>query len=129
MIAGEQEVLVDASTIKENDKIVIHMGNVIPFDGTVESGEGMVNQASMTGESAAVRKYAGTTVYAGTVLEEGELTVNVKKLGGASRYEQIVVMIEESEKLKSSMEGKAERLADKLVPYTFLTTGLSLSLY
>lgn len=125
MIAGEQEVLVDASTIKENDKIVIHMGNVIPFDGTVESGEGMVNQASMTGESAAVRKYAGTTVYAGTVLEEGELTVNVKKLGGASRYEQIVVMIEESEKLKSSMEGKAERLADKLVPYTFLTTGLT----
>ena len=118
MLAGEQEVLVDASTIKENDKIVIHMGNVIPFDGTVESGEGMVNQASMTGESAAVRKYAGTTVYAGTVLEEGELTVNVKKLGGASRYEQIVVMIEESEKLKSSMEGKAERLADKLVPYT-----------
>ena len=94
MLAGEQEVLVDASTIKENDKIVIHMGNVIPFDGTVESGEGMVNQASMTGESAAVRKYAGTTVYAGTVLEEGELTVNVKKLGGASRYEQIVVMIE-----------------------------------
>ena len=67
MLAGEQEVLVDASTIKENDKIVIHMGNVIPFDGTVESGEGMVNQASMTGESAAVRKYAGTTVYAGTV--------------------------------------------------------------
>ena len=125
MLAGEQEVLVDASTIKENDKIVIHMGNVIPFDGTVESGEGMVNQASMTGESAAVRKYAGTTVYAGTVLEEGELTVNVKKLGGASRYEQIVVMIEESEKLKSSMEGKAERLADKLVPYTFLTTGLT----
>lgn len=107
MLTGEQEILVDASTIKENDKIVIHMGNVIPFDGTVESGEGMVNQASMTGESAAVRKYAGT------VLEEGELTVNVKKLGGASRYEQIVVMIEESEKLKSSMEGKAERLADK----------------
>lgn len=125
MLTGEQEILVDASTIKENDKIVIHMGNVIPFDGTVESGEGMVNQASMTGESAAVRKYAGTTVYAGTVLEEGELTVNVKKLGGASRYEQIVVMIEESEKLKSSMEGKAERLADKLVPYTFLTTGLT----
>ena len=75
MLTGEQEILVDASTIKENDKIVIHMGNVIPFDGTVESGEGMVNQASMTGESAAVRKYAGTTVYAGTVLEEGELTL------------------------------------------------------
>lgn len=125
MLSGDQEVLVDASTIKEGDNIVVHMGNVIPFDGTVVAGEGMVNQASMTGESAAVRKYEGTTVYAGTVLEEGELTVNVKKLGGASRYEQIVVMIEESEKLKSSMEGKAERLADKLVPYTFLTTGLT----
>lgn len=125
MLSGDQEVLVDASTIKEEDNIVVHMGNVIPFDGTVVAGEGMVNQASMTGESAAVRKYEGTTVYAGTVLEEGELTVNVKKLGGASRYEQIVVMIEESEKLKSSMEGKAERLADKLVPYTFLTTGLT----
>ena len=125
MLAGDQEVLVDASTIKEGDNIVVHMGNVIPFDGTVSNGEGMVNQASMTGESAPVRKYAGTTVYAGTVLEEGELTVTVKKLGGASRYEQIVVMIEESEKLKSSMEGKAERLADKLVPYTFLTTGLT----
>ena len=125
MLAGDQEVLVDASTIKEGDNIVVHMGNVIPFDGSVFAGEGMVNQASMTGESAPVRKYAGTTVYAGTVLEEGELTVTVKKLGGASRYEQIVVMIEESEKLKSSMEGKAERLADKLVPYTFLTTGLT----
>ena len=130
MLTGEQEILVDASTIKENDKIVIHMGNVIPFDGTVESGEGMVNQASMTGESAAVRKYAGTTVYAGTVLEEGELTVNVKKLGGASRYEQIVVMIEESEKLKSSMEGKAERLADtsisrSLFPRIRASTGIS----
>ena len=125
MLSGDQEVLVDASTIKEGDNIVVHMGNVIPFDGSVVAGEGMVNQASMTGESAAVRKYEGTTVYAGTVLEEGELTVNVKKLGGASRYEQIVVMIEESEKLKSSMEGKAERLADKLVPYTFLTTGLT----
>ena len=119
------DVLMDSAKIAKDDLVVVHMGNVIPFDGTVESGEGMVNQASMTGESAAVRKYAGTTVYAGTVLEEGELTVNVKKLGGASRYEQIVVMIEESEKLKSSMEGKAERLADKLVPYTFLTTGLT----
>ena len=119
------DVLMDSAKIAKDDLVVVHMGNVIPFDGTVESGEGMVNQASMTGESAAVRKYAGTTVYAGTVLEEGELTVNVKKLGGARRYEQIVVMIEESEKLKSSMEGKAERLADKLVPYTFLTTGLT----
>ena len=100
------------------------MGNVIPFDGTVTDGEGMVNQASLTGESVPVRKIPGGTVYAGTVVEEGELTICVKENGGSSKYEKIMTMIEESEKLKSSLEGKAEHLADKLVPYTFLGTGL-----
>lgn len=94
------------------------MGNVIPFDGTVTDGEGMVNQASLTGESVPVRKIPGGTVYAGTVVEEGELTICVKENGGSSKYEKIMTMIEESEKLKSSLEGKAEHLADKLVPYT-----------
>lgn len=121
----EQEVLVDSRKIKEGDNIVVHMGNVIPFDGVVYEGEGMVNQSSLTGEPLPVLKKAGGYVYAGSVLEEGELTFTVKKAGGSSRYEKIVEMIEESEKLKSSLEGKAERLADRLVPVTFAGTALT----
>ena len=121
----EQEVLVDSRKIKEGDNIVVHMGNVIPFDGVVCEGEGMVNQSSLTGEPLPVLKKAGGYVYAGSVLEEGELTFTVKKTGGSSRYEKIVEMIEESEKLKSSLEGKAERLADRLVPVTFAGTALT----
>ena len=121
----EQEVLVDSRKIKEGDNIVVHMGNVIPFDGVVCEGEGMVKQSSLTGEPLPVLKKAGGYVYAGSVLEEGELTFTVKKAGGSSRYEKIVEMIEESEKLKSSLEGKAERLADRLVPVTFAGTALT----
>lgn len=125
MVSGEQEVLVAASEINEGDLVRVHMGNVIPFDGAVVDGEGMVNQASMTGESVPVAKSVDATVYAGTVLEEGELTIRVKQGNGNSKFDQIVSMIEESEKLKSSLEGKAEHLADKLVPYTLLGTGLT----
>ncbi len=121
----EQEVLVDSRKIKEGDNIVVHMGNVIPFDGVVFEGEGLVNQSSLTGEPLPVLKTAGGYVYAGSVLEEGEITFTVKKAGGSSRYEKIVEMIEESEKLKSSLEGKAERLADQLVPVTFAGTAFT----
>lgn len=120
-----QEVLVSASKIKESDLVRVHMGNVIPFDGTVISGEAMVNQASLTGESMPVRKAQDGFVYAGTVVEEGELTLCVKEVNGSSKFEKIVSMIEESEKLKSSLESKAEHLADRLVPYTLLGTGLT----
>lgn len=112
------EILVETSRIKEGDLVVVHMGNVIPFDGIVSEGEGMVNQASLTGEAIPVRKDAGTCVYAGTVLEEGEITLCVKQAGNSSRYEKIVAMIEESEKLKSGLESRAEHLADRLVPWT-----------
>lgn len=122
MFAGEKEVLVDANQVKPDDSIVIHMGNVIPFDGVVTGGEGAVNQASLTGESVPVAKEAGGYVYAGTVLEEGELIVRVSAITGSNKFEKIVSMIEESEKLKSSMEGRAEHLADKLVPYTLVGT-------
>ena len=124
VVSEGQEILVPSTSIKSGDLVRIHMGNVIPFDGTVTDGEGMVNQASLTGESVPVRKIPGGTAYAGTVVEEGELTICVKETGGSSKYEKIMTMIEESEKLKSSLEGKAEHLADKLVPYTFLGTGL-----
>ena len=123
--ASGQEVLVSASRIRENDQIVVHMGNVVPFDGTVSDGEAMLNQASLTGESAPVRKTAGNTVFAGTVVEEGEITVLVRKAGGSSRYEKIAAMIEESEKLKSGLESKAEHLADRLVPYSLGGTALT----
>lgn len=112
------EVLVETDRIKEGDLVVVHMGNVIPFDGIVNDGEGMVNQASLTGEAIPVRKDEGTCVYAGTVLEEGEITLSVKQAGNSSRYEKIVAMIEESEKLKSGLESRAEHLADRLVPWT-----------
>ncbi len=120
-----QEVLVSSSDVAVGDEVVVHMGNVIPFDGVVSGGEAMVNQASFTGESLPVRKIAESSVYAGTVLEEGELTVQVKEIGSSTRYEKIVAMIEESEKLKSALESKAEHLADRLVPYAFLGTGLT----
>ena len=125
---GEQDILVSTSEIKEGDHVRIHMGNTIPFDGTVVSGEAMVNQASLTGESIPVQKNEDGIVYAGTVLEEGELVIRVDQTNGSSRYEKIVTMIEESEKLKTSMESKASHLADKLVPYTLLGTGLTYAL-
>ena len=118
-------IQVKTSEIKENDMVVVHMGNMIPFDGVVADGEAMVNQASLTGESMPVRKISGKTVYAGTIVEEGEITVRVAAASGKGRYEKIVKMIEESEKLKSGVESKAEHLADKLVPYTLLGTGLT----
>lgn len=122
---GEQDILVPVSDIQAGDQVVVHMGNVIPFDGTVADGEAMVNQASLTGESLPVRKIQGSSAYAGTVVEEGEVTIMVKAVGGSSRFEKIVTMIEESEKLKSALEGKAEHLADKLVPYTLAGTALT----
>ncbi|MDR2025793.1 MAG: heavy metal translocating P-type ATPase [Hungatella sp.] len=125
LLSGGQEVLVEASSIVPGDEVVVHMGNVIPFDGAVISGEGMVNQASLTGEALPVKKEADGYVYAGTVVEEGELTIKVREVSGSTRFENIVTMIEESEKLKSSMESKAGHLADKLVPYTLMGTGLT----
>lgn len=125
---GEQDILVSTSDVKAGDIVRVHMGNIIPFDGTVVSGEAMVNQASLTGESIPVQKNAEGIVYAGTVLEEGELVIRVDQTNGSSRYEKIVTMIEESEKLKTSMESKASHLADKLVPYTLLGTGLTYAL-
>ena len=118
MVSDGQEVLVPTTQIKAGDEIVVHMGNIIPFDGVVTKGEAMVNQASLTGESVPIRKTLESTAYAGTVVEEGELTILVKEVGGSSRFEKIVTMIEESEKLKSGVESKAEHLADKLVPYS-----------
>lgn len=121
----DQEILVKSSEVQPGDEIIVHMGNVIPFDGEVSDGEGMVNQASLTGEAMPVRRVSGQSVYAGTVLEEGELQIRVKAVTGSTRYEKIVGMIENSEKLKSSVEGKAEHLADRLVPYTLLGTGVA----
>lgn len=120
-----QEILVPSEKIVAGDEIVVHMGNLISFDGEVSNGEGMVNQASLTGESVPVRRTLGSVVYAGTVLEEGELTILVKQTGGSSRYEKITAMIEESEKLKSGLESKAEHLADRLVPYSLGGTALT----
>ncbi len=120
-----QEMLVPTTEIQAGDLVRVHMGNMIPFDGTVAEGEAMVNQASLTGESEPVRKYAESTVYAGTVVEEGELTIRVKETNGSSKFDKIVTMIEESEKLKSGLESKAEHLADRLVPYTLLGTGIT----
>ena len=119
-----QEILVPSEQIEPGDKVVVRMGNMVPFDGVVVTGDGMVNQASMTGESIPVHKSEGSTVYAGTVLEEGELTILVREVTGSGKFDKIVSMIEESQKLKSSMEGKAEHLADRLVPYTLGGTAL-----
>ncbi|MBR1929873.1 MAG: heavy metal translocating P-type ATPase [Lachnospiraceae bacterium] len=118
LVRDGQEILVPVGEIAQGDEVVVHMGNVIPFDGEVTKGDAMVNQASLTGESVPVHKTIEGYVYAGTVLEEGELTIRVKMDTGSSKFEQIVSMIEESEKLKSALESKAEHLADRLVPYT-----------
>ena len=124
LVRDEQEVLVPVSEIHTGDLVRVRVGNVVPFDGDVVMGEGMVNQASLTGESVPVRKTVDSYAYAGTVVEEGEITIKVKELNGSSKYDKIMTMIEESEKLKSSLESKAEHLADRLVPYTFAGTGL-----
>ncbi|MCD8022184.1 MAG: heavy metal translocating P-type ATPase [Lachnospiraceae bacterium] len=120
-----QEVLVPVTSIRPGDVILVRMGTVIPFDGTVVGGEAMVNQASLTGEGIAVRKALHGSVFAGTVIEEGELQLRVDQTVGSSRYEKIVTMIEETEKLKSALESKAEHLADQLVPYTLAGSALT----
>lgn len=119
------EVLLPINKVKENDKIVVRAGNLIPLDGKIIYGEAMVNQASLTGESIPVVKNAGSYVYAGTVVEEGECVFEIDKQNGDSRYDKIVSMIENSEKLKSNTEAKASSLADKLVPYTLLGSALT----
>lgn len=124
-MVGGQEILVPASQIQKGDVVVIRTGTVIPFDGVVTEGDAMVNQASMTGESAPVRKTVENYVYAGTVIEEGEISIRVDAAGSSTRFEKIVTMIEDSEKLKSGVESKAEHLADKLVPFSLLGTGLT----
>lgn len=125
LVSGDQQILVNTDMVKPGDLVLVHMGSMIPFDGVVVSGEAMVNQASLTGESMPVEKNADKYVYAGTVVEEGELTVLVKETRGGTKFEKIVTMIEETEKLKSSVESKAEHLADQLVPYTLFGTGLT----
>ena len=119
-----REVLTDVSKIETGDCVTVHMGNVIPLDGVIKEGEGMVNQASLTGEAIPVAKKPGGYVYAGTVLEEGELLIEVKENSGTKKNKKIVAMIEETEKLKSTVESRAEHLADRLVPYTLAGTGL-----
>ncbi|EQE88434.1 cadmium-translocating P-type ATPase [Clostridioides difficile CD69] len=116
----DTEILVPISEIKEEDLVSVTMGNMIPLDGVIVSGEAMVNQASLTGESLAVNKKEGSYIYAGTVIEQGNIVICVKEKAGTTRFQKIVTMIEESEKLKSSVESKFEHLADTLVPYSFL---------
>lgn len=118
LVTEDRQIQVPASQIKLGDHVMVQMGNVIPFDGIVTAGEALVNQASMTGESVPVEKHLHSLVYAGTVLEEGELTILVQAAEGAGRFDKIVRMIEDSEKLKSALESKAEHLADRLVPFT-----------
>ena len=122
---SDTEVLVPITQVKAGDTICVHTGNVIPLDGRVLSGEACVNQASLTGESLAVRKAEGACVYAGTVVEEGECVILVEQQSGSGRYDQIVSMIGESEKLKSSTENRALALADRLVPYSLVGTALT----
>ena len=122
---SDTEVLVPITQVKAGDTICVHTGNVIPLDGRVLSGEACVTQASLTGESLAVRKAEGACVYAGTVVEEGECVILVEQQSGSGRYDQIVSMIEESEKLKSSTENRALALADRLVPYSLAGTALT----
>ena len=123
--AGGTEVLTPIDAVRAGDRIVIRTGSVIPLDGRVAGGEAMVNQSSMTGESMPVAKRPGSYVYAGTVVEEGQCVVCVEKASGGGRYDRIVRMIEESEKLKSTAEDRASRLADRLVPYTLGGTALT----
>lgn len=125
LVTEEGEVLVNSDRIRPGDEVRIRMGTVIPFDGVVTVGEGMVNQASLTGESMPVAKRESSYAYAGTVVEEGEITICVKETTGSTKFEKIVTMIEETEKLKSAVESKAEHLADSLVPYTLAGTGLT----
>ena len=120
-----QEILTGIDRIREGDTILVRTGNMIPLDGTVLEGDGMVNQASITGEPLPVHKRPGSLVYAGTVVDEGELAVTVRQTQGTGRYDRIVKMIEESEKLKSETEDKASHLADRLVPWTFGATALT----
>ena len=128
LITEDSEVQVGTDEIKPGDRVRIHMGTVIPFDGIVTEGEAMVNEASLTGESMPVAKNESSYVYAGTVMEEGELTIRVKETSGSTKFEKIVTMIEETEKLKSAVESKAEHLADRLVPYTLAGTALTYAL-
>lgn len=128
LITEDSEVQVGTDEIKPGDRVRIHMGTIIPFDGIVTEGEAMVNEASLTGESMPVAKHESSYVYAGTVMEEGELTIRVKETSGSTKFEKIVTMIEETEKLKSAVESKAEHLADKLVPYTLAGTALTYAL-
>ena len=122
------EVLLPLTKVHAGDEIVVRSGNMIPLDGTVVEGEAMVNQAALTGESMPVRKSEGATVYAGTVVEEGECVFVAKAEGGANRYDKIVSMIEESEKLKSSTENRALQLADRLVPWCLAGTVVTYAL-
>ena len=128
LVTDDTEVQVGTDTIKPGDRVRIHMGTVIPFDGVVTDGEATVNEASLTGESMPVAKHTESYVYAGTVLEEGELTIRVKETSGFTKFEKIVTMIEETEKLKSAVESKVEHLADSLVPYTLAGTALTYAL-
>ena len=123
--SGDTEVLVPIGDVQLGDRMLVRTGSLIPLDGQVVSGEAMVNQASITGESMPVVKRPGSPVYAGTVAEEGQCVVEVQKVQGSGRYDRIVRMIEESEKLKSTTEDKAARLADRLVPYTLGGTVLT----
>ena len=125
LVTENEEVSVPISHVKTGDLIRVHTGNVVPLDGEMVSGEAMLNQASLTGESVPVEKSAGSRVYAGTVVEEGECLLRATVTNGQSRYDKIVSMIEDSEKLKSNTENMANRLADRLVPYSLLTTGLT----
>lgn len=122
----DSEILVPLEQVQVGDTIAVRLGGLIPVDGVIQSGEVMVNQASLTGESVPVPKRPGMTVYAGTVVEEGECLLTVSQQNGNSRYDTIVTMIEQSEKLKSAAENKAAHLADQLVPYTLLGSGLEI---
>jgi len=126
--AGDTEVLVNVKDVQVGDHIIVHTGNVIPLDGKLVRGEAAVNQASMTGESIPVKKSEGSYVYAGTVVEEGQCVICVEKSSGTGRYDKIVNMIEDSEKLKSAVESQASHLADKLVPYSFMGTAVTYAL-
>ncbi len=125
---GDSEILTPIAQVRPGDLVAVRMGNVIPLDGVIAQGEVMVNQASLTGESVPVAKRPGTAVYAGTVVEEGECVLQVSQQSGQNRYDQIVTMIERSERLKSAAENRAANLADKLVPYTLVGSLLAFGL-
>ena len=122
---NEGEALIDVNDVQLNDQIIVRTGNIVPFDGVVLSGEASINQASITGESLPIIKKEGSYVYAGTVVEEGECIFEVDKLSGQSKYNRIMEMIENGEKLKSKSEDYSSKLADHLVPYTFLASCLT----